>query len=321
MGLARAAKTNTPAIYRRFRDREDILRALLLILRNEWVQAIRSAGSLEDSAEAYIEQGLKHQREYEFNFSEPTLRPAESRTLEIGPGFAWAQAQCAERFGGSPAGYGPTRLGTLGACARHHNFSEYQSTASTTSRRASRRAPSASVNDGFERGEREFAEEGVDFVDGETKLAFGPGAQKAEQAASQKLDHRLQDGGLRWRGGRGKRGADFFADEVDHHLVQKLFDACTAWFADHGSIDIAVRGNVLEDLVAESEQAMIGAGVARERTALLLSQAGPQMFESTKQEIFFVVEVRIEGSAAEVGAINDVLHGERLEASFLDQGE
>lgn len=103
--LARVAKTNTPAIYRRFRDRKDILRALMLRFRNQWVQAIRSADSLEDSVEAYIVHGLKHPREYELYFTEPTLRPAESRTHEIGPGFTWAQAKFAERFGGSPEEY------------------------------------------------------------------------------------------------------------------------------------------------------------------------------------------------------------------------
>jgi len=103
--LARAAKTNTPAIYRRFRDRTDILRALMLDFRNQWVEAIRSAGSLEDSVEAYIDHGLKHPREYALYFAEPRLRPAQSRTVEIGPGFVWAQAKCAERFGGLPEDY------------------------------------------------------------------------------------------------------------------------------------------------------------------------------------------------------------------------
>lgn len=103
--LAKAAKTNTPAIYRRFRDRKEILRALMLRFRNQWVEAIRSAPSLEDSVEAYIIHGLKNPREYELYFTEPTLRPAESRTREIGPGFIWAQRKCAERFGGSPDDY------------------------------------------------------------------------------------------------------------------------------------------------------------------------------------------------------------------------
>jgi hypothetical protein len=66
---------------------------------------LRSAGSLEDPVEAYIDHGLKHPREYALYFAEPRLRPAESRTVEIGPGFVWAQAKCAERFGGLPEDY------------------------------------------------------------------------------------------------------------------------------------------------------------------------------------------------------------------------
>lgn len=108
--LARAAKTNTPAIYRRFRDRKDILRALMLCFRNQFVDAIQSARSLEESVEAYIDLALKHPREYELYFTEPTLRPPESRTPEIGPGFAWAQEKFSERLGGSPQDHAPLVL-------------------------------------------------------------------------------------------------------------------------------------------------------------------------------------------------------------------
>jgi len=65
-------------------------------------EAIRSSHHLEDAVEAYIVHSLTHPREYELYFTQPTLRPAESRTIEIGPGFVWVQAKCAERFGGSP---------------------------------------------------------------------------------------------------------------------------------------------------------------------------------------------------------------------------
>ena len=108
--LAKAAKTNTPAIYRRFRDRDEILRALMLRFRNRYVEAIQAASSLEDSVERYIDVGVEHPREYALYFTEAALRPRESRTLEIGPGFVWAQAKCAERFGGSPSDYAPLVL-------------------------------------------------------------------------------------------------------------------------------------------------------------------------------------------------------------------
>src|SRR5215475_8311701 len=108
--LAKSAKTNTPAIYRRFRDRDDILRALMLRFRNRYVEAIQSASSLEDSIERYIDVGLQHPREYELYFTETALRPVESRTPDIDPGFVWAQARCAERFGGLPTDYAPLVL-------------------------------------------------------------------------------------------------------------------------------------------------------------------------------------------------------------------
>lgn len=108
--LAKAAKTNTPAIYRRFRDRDEILRALMLRFRNRYVDAIQSASSLEDSVERYIDVGLEYPREYELYFTDAALRPRESRTPDVGPGFVWAQARCAERFGGSPSDYAPLVL-------------------------------------------------------------------------------------------------------------------------------------------------------------------------------------------------------------------
>ena len=45
--VAKAAATNTPAVYRRFRDREDILRALLQSIRLEFAAVLRAARSPE----------------------------------------------------------------------------------------------------------------------------------------------------------------------------------------------------------------------------------------------------------------------------------
>ena len=61
--------------------------------------------------------------------------------------------------------------------------------------------------------------------------------------------------------------------------------------------------------------------VSCERAPLLLSQGGAQVFESAEQIIFLIVEVGVQGGSADVGAIEDVLHGERLEAFFLNQRE
>jgi len=101
--LARAARTNTPAIYRRFKDRKDILRALLLRARTKQVEAIQSARSLEEAIDLYIDFALRNPWEYELYYLQEheQLRPAVSRSPEIGPGFIWLQKQLAERLGKS----------------------------------------------------------------------------------------------------------------------------------------------------------------------------------------------------------------------------
>ncbi len=102
--LARAARTNTPAIYRRFKDRKDILRALLLRARTKQVEAIQSARSLEEAIDRYIDFALRNPWEYELYYLQEheQLRPSVSRSPEIGPGFTWLQQQLADRLSGSP---------------------------------------------------------------------------------------------------------------------------------------------------------------------------------------------------------------------------
>ncbi len=63
--VAQAAGTNTPSVYRRFRDREDILRGLLHRIRLEIAAALESAGSAEEGCERYLDYALSHPHEYE----------------------------------------------------------------------------------------------------------------------------------------------------------------------------------------------------------------------------------------------------------------
>jgi AcrR family transcriptional regulator len=114
--LAKAARTNTPAIYRRFKDRKDILQALLLRARTKQVEAIQSARSLEEAIDLYIEFALHNPWEYELYYLQEheQLRPAVSRSPEIGPGFQWLQQQLADRLGGSPDEHAPLGLALWG---------------------------------------------------------------------------------------------------------------------------------------------------------------------------------------------------------------
>jgi AcrR family transcriptional regulator len=114
--LAKAARTNTPAIYRRFKDRKDILRALLLRARSKQVETIQSARSLEEAIDLYVDFALRNPWEYELYYLQEheQLRPDVSRSPQIGPGFGWLQNQLAERLGGSPEDHASLALALWG---------------------------------------------------------------------------------------------------------------------------------------------------------------------------------------------------------------
>jgi AcrR family transcriptional regulator len=63
--VARAAGTNTPAVYRRFRDRDDILRGLLQRIRLEIAEELKKARSPEEGCELYVEFAVAHSQEYD----------------------------------------------------------------------------------------------------------------------------------------------------------------------------------------------------------------------------------------------------------------
>ncbi|MGA9510770.1 MAG: TetR/AcrR family transcriptional regulator [Candidatus Sulfotelmatobacter sp.] len=107
--VAKAAGTNTPAIYRRFRDREDILRALLQRIRLEFGALMEGAASAEDACECYLDYALSHpheyelfyQHEYELFYSGRAIR-AGARNLMGRPARNAMKKKLAERFGGAP---------------------------------------------------------------------------------------------------------------------------------------------------------------------------------------------------------------------------
>ncbi len=63
--VAEAAETNTPSVYRRFRDRDDILRGLLGRIRLQIAAELEAAHSTEQACERYLNYALRHPREYE----------------------------------------------------------------------------------------------------------------------------------------------------------------------------------------------------------------------------------------------------------------
>jgi AcrR family transcriptional regulator len=107
--VAKAAGTNTPAVYRRFKNRRDILRALLLQLQGDFADAVRPCRSVEEACELYLEFALSHPHEYELFYTyADQLPPSHGPMREHRPTMALVEAKLAERLGGTPANH--TRL-------------------------------------------------------------------------------------------------------------------------------------------------------------------------------------------------------------------
>lgn len=105
--VARAARTNTPAVYRRFRDRRDLVRALLLRITERIRKYFEAADTLEDIAEAYVEFALRHPHEYELFYAHaqalaPRRRTEPPRPIrESRPNFGFVERLLAEQMGGT----------------------------------------------------------------------------------------------------------------------------------------------------------------------------------------------------------------------------
>ena len=106
--VAKAAGTNTPAVYRRFRDREDILRSLLRRIQEDLGKVLQPCRSVEEIAEAYLDYALSHPHEYELFYThlhELSVRMRSGRVPsleESRPNPALLERKLAERLGGMP---------------------------------------------------------------------------------------------------------------------------------------------------------------------------------------------------------------------------
>ncbi|HWH56734.1 MAG TPA: TetR/AcrR family transcriptional regulator [Terriglobales bacterium] len=95
--VAKAAGTNTPAVYRRFRSREDILRALVGDYQRQLIAQIAPCKSAQEIAERILKFALRQPREYELITSGLLARMTSDR-----PAVDFAAYRAAELLGGSP---------------------------------------------------------------------------------------------------------------------------------------------------------------------------------------------------------------------------
>jgi AcrR family transcriptional regulator len=112
--VAEAAGTNTPAVYRRFRNREDILRAMLRRIQQDVVDALQPCSRPEEACERYLEFAVNHAHEYElfythaYELSHPARSDHASPLREHRPTMQFMETKLAERLGGTAADH--TRL-------------------------------------------------------------------------------------------------------------------------------------------------------------------------------------------------------------------
>jgi len=106
--VAKAAGTNTPAVYRRFKDRRDLIRGLLRRISARIRKDFEAGETVEEMAEAYVESAVKLPHEYELFYSHvhhlsPPKGPGKPRPIgESRPNFAFVQQRLAQRLGGAP---------------------------------------------------------------------------------------------------------------------------------------------------------------------------------------------------------------------------
>jgi len=121
--VARASKSNTPAVYRRFKNRQDIVRALLRRIQDDIRGYLVSCRSIEEMGEIYVDYALSHPHEYGLFYAyvrelSPAPRAGKVRPIrESRPNLGLMEKRLAERLGGSPEDH--TRLGLALWAAAH----------------------------------------------------------------------------------------------------------------------------------------------------------------------------------------------------------
>jgi AcrR family transcriptional regulator len=98
-GIARAAGTTTPTLYERYRDRDDILRAVRLQTRTELFATLSRTRSLTQACQRYLEFALEHRHAYEVLFDGFAQPPS---LHEPWPSFNLMRLRLAQRLGGTP---------------------------------------------------------------------------------------------------------------------------------------------------------------------------------------------------------------------------
>ena len=103
--VAKAADTNTPAVYRRFRNREEILQALVSYYQQEFFKVLQPCRSLPEVGQTYLDFVLGRPREYLLMNSGLIGRVSKTR-----PNLDFIMERTSEWLGGAPGEHAPLVL-------------------------------------------------------------------------------------------------------------------------------------------------------------------------------------------------------------------
>lgn len=100
--VAREAGTTTPTVYKRFRNKKALHKALADRVRSQLNEYLFASSSIEDVCRRYLNFVDQHPHEYRLLLHawSDVFHPELPR-----PGRAWFMAQFANRFGGKPEDY------------------------------------------------------------------------------------------------------------------------------------------------------------------------------------------------------------------------
>jgi len=112
--VARSAGTNTPAVYRRFRNRKDILRTLLLRIREEVIGVLQASATPQEACDLYLDYALSHAHEYELFYQREYELLSGPRAVPgrgpVRPGVEVMRKKLADTLGGTPADHADLSL-------------------------------------------------------------------------------------------------------------------------------------------------------------------------------------------------------------------
>ena len=97
--VAKAAGTTTPTVYERYRDRDDIRKALRLKTRRELFLALTGTRTLRDAVERQLQFALDNTHAYQVLFDGVGKPPS---LYEPWPSFNLMRERLAEQLGGTP---------------------------------------------------------------------------------------------------------------------------------------------------------------------------------------------------------------------------